>query len=83
MADENSKQESISFVTRNPEFEEDWWIDALVFCVPCDWAKEYCGGQDELDTFYWEYTTDESMMMYEQALLDGVVLSEEVIENYY
>lgn len=84
MANKNTKQKSISFVTRNPEStEDDWWTDALVFCVPYAWAEEYCGGEDELDEFYWEYTTDESMIMYEKALLDGVALSENVVENYY
>lgn len=84
MIDINVNSKEISFVTHNPEsVETDWWENALVFCVPYDWAKEYCGSEDELDLFYWEYTTDETMMMYEKALLDGVVLSENVVENYF
>lgn len=79
----NMKPQTITFITRNPEHVEtdipSWEEDALCFEVPYDWAVEYCNGEDELCTFYWESTTDDTMSMYCIALLENVIISEKTV----
>lgn len=78
------KTKTVSFITCDPEHKEMYWGNrCLVFEVPYDWAVDYCGGENKFDTFYWEYTSDETMDMYCIALLDGVVVSERIEENIW
>ncbi len=59
----------------NEEIED---YSYLKYEVPMDWLKEnVCS----LEEFIEEYTSDESTGLYEQALLDGVVINERWIEG--
>lgn len=57
------------------------WNRFLEFEVPYDWAVSYCGGEEELEEFRWTYDGFDSEQMYSKAILDGVVITEVIVEG--
>ena len=63
---------------------ENYDNEILWFCVPDEWAFEYIVQETDyngFEDFEAEYTWDDTLQMYECALRDGVLISEEIKER--